>query len=90
VLGERSESPASDLDHLVDDLAMRSGVRVDRGVRLSSVVSVLMQAPGPRSIAPVSQAPRSRETPTDERFDPYSRVVGEAERQLAQVVRKTA
>jgi hypothetical protein len=90
VLGERSESPASDLDRLVDALAARAGVRVDRGVRSSSVVSVLMQAPAQRSIAPVSQAPRSaREAPTDERFDPYSRVVAEAERQLAQVVKKT-
>jgi hypothetical protein len=84
--GERSESPASDLDRLVDQLATRSGVRVDRGVRASSVVSVLMQAPGQRSIAPVSasQAPRSKEAPADERFDPYSRVIGEAERLFAQ------
>jgi hypothetical protein len=84
VLGERSESPASDLDRLVDMLAERAGVRVDRGVRSSSVVSVLMQAPGQRSTAPVSQAPRSREAPADERFDPYSRVIGEAERLFAQ------
>jgi len=88
VLGERSESPASDLDRLVDGLAARAKVRVDRGVRLSSVVSVLMQAPGQRSLAPPSQAPRSRDTPTDERFDPYSRVIGEAERLFAQT--KTA
>ncbi len=36
-----SESPASDLDELVDILSERSGVRVDRGVRTSSVVSTL-------------------------------------------------
>jgi hypothetical protein len=83
-LGERSESPATDLDRLVDTLAKRASVRVDRGVRSSSVVSVLMQAPGQRSVAPVSQAPRSKEAPSDERFDPYSRVIGEAERLFAQ------
>jgi hypothetical protein len=87
-LGTTSESPASDLDALVNELSVRSGVRVDRGVRSSSVASVLMQSPGGRT-APVSQAPRSsREGPSDERFDPYSRVIAEAERKLA-VSRKT-
>jgi hypothetical protein len=85
VLPERSESTAADLDRLVDLIAERAGVRVDRGVRTSSVVSALMQAPGQRSVVPVSQqAPRSKEAPSDERFDPYSRVVGEAERLFAQ------
>jgi hypothetical protein len=71
------------LDALVDELSARSGVRVDRGVRSSSVVSVLMQSPGGRA-APVSQAPRSsREGPSDERFDPYSRLIAEAERKFA-------
>ncbi len=84
VLGATSESPASDLDELVDELSTRSGVRVDRGVRLSSVVSVLMQNGGTRT-GPASQAPRSsREPPSDDRFDPYSRVIAEAERKLAQ------
>ena len=82
-MGATSESPASDLDELVDELSTRSGVRVDRGVRLSSVVSALLQS-GPRT-NPVSQSPRSsREPPSDERFDPYSRVIGEAERKLSQ------
>ncbi|HWZ89749.1 MAG TPA: hypothetical protein VNW92_12890 [Polyangiaceae bacterium] len=93
LLGERSESPALDLDRLVDEIAKRAGVRVDRGVRASSVVSVLMQVPpGQRSITPPgghsqpprSQASRARETPSDERFDPYSRVIAEAERLFAQ------
>jgi hypothetical protein len=79
-LGTTSESPASDLDALVLELSLRSGVRVDRGMRSSSVVSVLMQSPGRVS----SQAPRSsREGPSDERFDPYSRLIAEAERKLA-------
>ena len=88
-LGATSESPASDLDELVNELSTRASVRVDRGVRLSSVVSVLMQSNSARN-SPVSQAPRSsREPPSDDRFDPYSRVIGEAERQLSQA-RKTA
>ncbi len=81
--GARSESPAADLDRLVDAIAARTGVRVDRGVRSSSVVSALAQTPG-RSLAPNSAAPRSRESQGDERFDPYSRVIGEAERLFAQ------
>ena len=84
-LGLASESPASDLDQLVDALSERSGVRVDRGVRVSSVVSSLMQGAASRGAGAVSQAPRSaRESPSDDRFDPYSRVIGEAERLLAQ------
>jgi hypothetical protein len=83
-LGLASESPASDLDQLVDVLAERSGVRVDRGVRISSVTSVLMQGTSSRAGERASQAPLSKEGPADERFDPYSRVIGEAERLLAQ------
>ncbi len=80
-LGATSESPAADLDLLVDELSARTGVRVDRGVRASSVASVLLQRGG----APSSQAPRSsREAAGDDRFDPYSRLIAEAERQLAQ------
>jgi len=81
-LGLTSESKASDLDQLVDAISARSGVRVDRGVRASSVVSALAQGALSRSGGP-SQAPRSKEAPSDERFDPYSRVIGEAERLLA-------
>jgi len=87
-LGLASESPASDLDELVDVLSERSGVRVDRGVRASSVVSNLTQSVGTRAGAPAPAA-RSKESATDERFDPYSRVIGEAERLLAQA-RKVA
>ena len=87
-LGVATESPASDLDQLVDVLAARSGVRVDRGVRASSVVSTLTQGAGALSGASAPM-PRSKESPSDERFDPYSRVIGEAERLLAQA-RKVA
>jgi hypothetical protein len=82
--GLTSESPASDLDELVDTLAERASVRVDRGVRTSSVVSALMQGTGPRGIASGPPAPRSKEAASDERFDPYSRVIAEAERLLSQ------
>jgi len=87
-LGLASESKASDLDQLVDVLSERSGVRVDRGVRASSVVSTL-QGGSFRTGGGYSPAPRSKESPSDERFDPYSRVIGEAERLLAQA-RKVA
>jgi len=83
-LGFTSESPASDLDQLVNVISERAGVRVDRGVRASSVVSVLTQSGSNRAAPPISQAPRSKEAAGDERFDPYSRVIGEAERMLAQ------
>ena len=88
-LGLASESPASDLDQLVDTLSARAGVRVDRGVRASSVVSVLTQSANSRASTGLSQAPRAKESPSDERFDPYSRVIGEAERRWAQA-RKVA
>jgi hypothetical protein len=83
-LGLASESPASDLDELVDVLSERAGVRVDRGVRASSVVSTLTQGTGA-----LASGPASKESAVDERFDPYSRVIGEAERLLAQA-RKVA
>ena len=82
--GLTSESPASDLDALVDTLAARASVRVDRGVRASSVVSVLMQSANTRTGTSIPPAPRSKEGPSDERFDPYSRVIAEAERLLSQ------
>lgn len=87
-LGLAGESPASDLDQLVDLLAAHAGIRVDRGVRASSVVSAL-QGGNFRNLRVSSHAPGSKESPTDERFDPYSRVIGEAERLLAQA-RKVA
>ncbi|HET7544210.1 MAG TPA: hypothetical protein VFK05_30275 [Polyangiaceae bacterium] len=86
-LGLANDSPAADLDQLVDLLSQRSGVRVDRGVRTSSVVSTLTQGGASRSSGTV-QAVRAKDS-SDERFDPYSRVIGEAERLLAQA-RKVA
>lgn len=67
------------LDTLVDELAARAKVRVDRGSRTSSVAAFVEQPAPLRSLNP---APLSLREQTDERFDPYSRVIGEAERQL--------
>lgn len=86
-LGIAAASPVSALDTLVDRLALLGRVRVDRAARSSSIASFTQQAargvtphPHPQG-APMSQRPR--EISGDERFDPYSRVVGEAERRLA-------
>ena len=67
------------LDALVDTIAERGGVRVDRVARTSSVAAFVEQPAPLRSQSP---APQSLREQTDERFDPYSRVIGEAERQL--------
>lgn len=90
-LGIAAASPAGALDTLVDRLALLARVRVDRAARASSVASFTQQAtrhvtPHPvhhtvSASAPLSQRPR--EISGDERFDPYSRVIGEAERLLA-------
>ncbi len=86
-LGIAAASPAGALDTLVDRLALLARVRVDRAARASSISSFTQQASkgvAPHSLpptAPMSQ--RAKEVAGDERFDPYSRVVGEAERLLA-------
>jgi hypothetical protein len=69
------------LDAVVDALAERARVRVDRGVRTSSVASLAEQSATPW--AQTSEPPGVREArreQADERFDPYSRLIGEAER----------
>jgi hypothetical protein len=82
-LGIVAQSPAGAIDMLVDRLAQLAQVRVDRAARASSVSSFTQQAV--RSTTPHSgpSAQRAKEISGDERFDPYSRVVGEAERLLA-------
>jgi hypothetical protein len=83
-LGIAAASPAGALDTLVDRLALLARVRVDRAARASSISSFTQQAAKSAAVssippaAPMSQ--RAREVAGDERFDPYSRVVGEAER----------
>lgn len=85
-LGIAAASPAGALDTLVDRLALLARIRVDRAARASSVSSFTQQAarnatPHPSHGSPLSQ--RAKEVSGDERFDPYSRVIGEAERRLA-------
>ena len=86
-LGIAAASPAGALDTLVDRLALLARVRVDRAARASSVSSFTQQASRgvAQHVAPQSSphSTRGREIAGDERFDPYSRVVGEAERLLA-------
>ena len=89
-LGIAAASPAGALDTLVDRLGLLGRVRVDRAARASSISSFTQQAArtatphaGPQS-APHSG--RVREIAGDDRFDPYSRVVGEADRLLAAAV----
>jgi hypothetical protein len=81
-LGIAATSPASALDQLVDQLGQLASVRVDRSARASSVGSFTQRAA--RSQTPVQAqphtGPKPKEIAGDERFDPYSRVIAEAER----------
>lgn len=72
------EGTVQDLDRLVDVLAERTGARVDRASRISSVASFAGSAPS-RVVTPPPGAVAAPRPPT-ERFDFYSRVVAEAER----------
>jgi hypothetical protein len=86
-VGVVAASPAGALDMFVDRLGQLANVRVDRAARASSIGSFTQQSakganvPSIPPAAPMSQ--RGKEIAGDERFDPYSRVVGEAERLLA-------
>jgi hypothetical protein len=86
-LGIGAVSPAGALDTLVDRLALLAKVRVDRAARASSVASFAQQAirgAGANSAPPsMPMSQRAKEVAGDDRFDPYSRVVGEAERAWA-------
>ncbi|HKY35053.1 MAG TPA: hypothetical protein VJN18_03870 [Polyangiaceae bacterium] len=86
-LGIGAVSPAGALDTLADRLALLAKVRVDRSARASSITSFTQQAAkgaGAQSIPPsMPMSQRAKEVAGDDRFDPYSRVVGEAERLLA-------
>jgi hypothetical protein len=78
---ERTGNVALDLSNLTNRLAAKAAVRVDRSVKASSVASFAEQPAsmrGAMSWPPVSH--RGRDA-MDGRFDAYSRVLGEAERQ---------
>jgi len=77
---------AERLDRCVEDLAAHASVRVDRGLRTSSLAS---HTSGPqRGTTPLpggASSTRRLAGPTDEHYDAYSRMVGEAERCLLQM-----
>jgi hypothetical protein len=76
---QRTGAVAQDLEILVQRIAERAGdIRVDRAVKTSSVASFAMQKAVPTG---GSWPPVSNRMKEDQRFDPYSRIVGEAERQ---------
>jgi len=71
------------LDALADELAERASVRVDRGARTSSVATFAEQTVSMKN--PSGEPPSRREARrehADERFDSYSRLIGEAERRV--------
>lgn len=65
---------ARDLEVVTAEIASRTGLRVDQGFRMSSLSSYVMESH--RSATP---APGSMADPHSDRFDRYSRLVGEAE-----------
>jgi hypothetical protein len=73
---------AERLDYLVDWLANRSQVRVDRHLRISSLSSHTIASRGVASTPQGSVPPprRAGSSASDEHFDAYSRLVAEAER----------
>lgn len=83
-LGIGAKSPVSALDTLADRLGLLAGIRVDRAARGSSISGLAQQAAKsagtPSSPPSMSMARRAKEVAGDDRFDSYSRVIGEAER----------
>jgi hypothetical protein len=77
---------AERLDRFVDDLAGRASIRVDRSVRTSSLASHTVGSPRMATpLANVAGLGRRSLGASDDHFDAYSRLVAEAERQLAGV-----
>lgn len=79
--GTDAANHAERLDRFIDELARRAKIRVDRNVKTSSLASHTagsqrMATPSPAG--PIST--RRTMAATDEHFDAYSRMVGEAER----------
>lgn len=70
---------AEKLDSLVDWLAAKANIRVDRQSRVSSVVS---HASSSQWAIPGTSDARALSLSSDEHFDAYSRIIAEAERKL--------
>lgn len=77
----RQKTVAADLSALSDFLAASAGVRVDRGVRHSSLASAEQSSARHNASWPPPSLGHRTEA-ADQRFDSYSRYVGEAERLL--------
>jgi hypothetical protein len=77
---ERRSNVAAELAALVDALAERAGVRVDRAVKTSSVAAAGEQPLNRRAASWPPLSVRLKEEAQDQRFDTYSRLIGEAER----------
>lgn len=77
---ERTGNVAADLASLTNVLAMKCGVRIDRGVRTSSLASFADQPAPMRAQSWPPPSHRAKTEAADNRFDTYSRLVGEAER----------
>jgi len=82
---ERSGSVGVDLAGVTNLLATRAGVRVDRNVRVSSLASFADQATPVRAASWPPASGKGRSEAVDNRFDTYSRLVGEAERLARQL-----
>ena len=76
---ERTGNVAADLAAFTNLLAGRSGVRIDRAIRTSSVASFADQPAPMRAQSWPPPSIRKAES-GDPRFDGYSRLIGEAER----------
>lgn len=83
-LGIDSGSPLQRLEQAVAQITAQCSVRVDRGVRTSSLASFATRPAPMRSTSPTPGAPISprdlKPPPNDPHFDGYSRLVAEAER----------
>jgi hypothetical protein len=77
---DRTGNVGDDLASVTNQLASRAGVRVDRTVRVSSLASFADQATPLRAASWPPVSARGKQEAADNRFDTYSRLVGEAER----------
>jgi hypothetical protein len=77
---ERTGNVAVDLASLTNVLAMKCGVRIDRSIRTSSLASFADQPAPMRAQSWPPPSARAKTEAADNRFDTYSRLVGEAER----------
>lgn len=76
---------AERMDRCLDDLARVAGIRIDRGLKTSSLASHTVGPPKAKTPLPGNSATvRRSQGPSDEHFDAYSRMVAEAERAIVE------